>query len=299
MSHKTKGTVALLVAATLAGSFGVLSHYISFSIPLFYQMLLRNLTQLIIIVALMCIIRGRQKAIAKKDIKWFILRSACGFTNFICMYIAFTQISISTTYFLTFAASTICGYILGSALFGERIKGRGLVALGLSIAGLALVYSVSFQLSTIWYSVAALVAGIAAPGWSVFSKAISKTYSNLQMNFVDTAIATVIAFIITLGLKEQWVAIELSPIWIASFGFALIFLVVGFLIVYGFRYVEAEAGTLLLLFEVVAGIALGYLFLHQTIPAGSAVGGLMILGAICIQTYSGSGILHRTRHSRT
>ncbi len=299
MPNKAKGFIALLSSAALAGSFGVLSNYVSFTIPLFYQMWLRNLLQLIIILALMYLFKGWRKAIAREDIKWFILRSVSGFINCIGLYIAFTKISVGTTYFLSFAASTIFGYMLGSLLFKEKVSARGLVALSLSIAGLVLVYSVSFQLSTIWYSIAAIVAGIAAPGWSVFSKAISKTYSNIQMNFIDTLIATVLALIITFTLKESWVAIKLNPVWIACLGSALIFLVVGFLVVYGFRYVGAETGTLLLLFEVVVGIALGYIFLQQIISPRSALGGLMVLLGICIQTYGGSKIWHRTRHSHT
>lgn len=284
MTNKQRGVAALLAVSVLAGSFGVFSHYINFNIPLFYQMTARNAFQTSVLILLFLFIKNCKKPIARKDIKWFILRSACGFINVVGMYIAFTQISIGTTYFLTFAAATICGYILGSLLFKEEINRTNFVALGLAILGLALVYSVNFEVSTIGYSLAAVVAGIAAPGWSVFSKAISKTYSNIQMNLVDTVLALVMSLTLSLALKEQWVAIEQNSVWFATFALAFIFLVVGFLVVYGFRYVEAQTGTLLLLLEVVAGIALGYLFFRQTISFWDAIGGIMILLAVYIRT---------------
>ncbi len=289
MEGKHKGILALLAVSVLTGSFGVFSHYISFNIPLFYQTSIRNGFQLTILVLLFLFLRNQKKSIARKDVKWFLLRSGCGFVNVVGLYIAFTKISIGTTYFLSLAVATICGYALGTLLFKESINRRGLIALGLSILGLALVYSVNFQTSTLAYSLAAVIAGIAAPGWSVFSKAISKTYSNLQMNLVDTAFALVFSVTLSLFLQEQWVAIEWSPIWIATFALASIFLVVGFLVVYGFRHVDAQVGTLLLLLEVVAGIVLGYLFYRQTISLWDATGGVMILLAIYLRTRAKTG----------
>lgn len=283
MADKQKGITALVVASILSGTFGVFSHYINFNIPLFYQITVRDIIQLVILAGLFLFFDNK-KPIARKDIKWFFLRSACGFIGAVGLYIAFTKITIGTTYFLSFAASTICGYVLGSTLFKEHITKRSLVALALSLLGLGLVYSVSFQLSTVWYSLAAIIAGIAAPGWSVFSKYISKSYSNIQMNLVDTVFAVILAVACFFVLREPAVAIKLDSVWVASFALALIFLVAGLLIVYGFRRVDAQTGTLLLLVEIVAGISLGYLFYRQTISLRDVIGGFMIISAIYIRT---------------
>lgn len=53
---------------------------------------------------------------------------------------------------------------------------------------------------------------------------------------------------------------------------------------YGFRHVDAEAGTLLLLLEIVAGIVLGYAFFQQTISLQDAIGGTLILTAVYVRT---------------
>ena len=119
MTEKQKGVVALLLAALLAGSYGVLAHFINFDVPLFYRASVGNAIQLVILLVFYIALDSK-KPIARKDIKWFALRSTCGFVNSIGMFIAFTKISVGTTYFLSFAASTICGYLLGHTLFRER-----------------------------------------------------------------------------------------------------------------------------------------------------------------------------------
>jgi drug/metabolite transporter (DMT)-like permease len=298
MTSKQKGILALAMAAVLSGFFGVYSHYVSVDFPPVYQSAVRNVIQLIILAGLFLLPIGRRKPVIKSDWKWFLLRSMCGMVNAILLYIAFTKISIGTTYFLSFAAATICGYILGSSLFKERIGRQGLVALGLSIIGMSLVYSVSFEASTVWYSLAALVSGIVAPGWSVFSKAISKSYSNIQTNLVDTIFAAVASVALSLALHEKWTRPEWDSTWAAVFGFAIISLVIMILIVYGFKRVDAQVGTLLLLLEIVAGIVLGYAFYRQTMPVGSVIGGTMILAAIHIRIrgeHKPTAVHHRHR----
>lgn len=216
--------------------------------------------------------------------KWFFIRSTCGFLNVVGLYVAFTKVNIGTTYFLSFAASTICGYMLGSLLFREKLGVRGVVAVLLAIAGLGFIYSVNLNTSDLVYTFAAVAAGVVAPGWSVCSKAISKRYSNLQMNLIDSAIAFILSLAASLALQEKWVPIEFNSLWIASIVFALIFLPTGFLVVYGFKYVEAQAGTLILLLEIVAGIVLGYVFCQQIITFRDALGGAMILAAVYLRT---------------
>lgn len=298
MTRKQKGILALVIAAVLSGTFGVYSHYVGADFPPVYQSAVRNVVQLVILIGLFLSPIGRGKPVVKTDWKWFLLRSMCGLLNALLLYVAFTKISISTTYFLSFAAATICGYILGSTLFRERINGQGFAALTLSIIGLGFVYSVSFEASTLWYSLAAILAGVLSPGWSVFSKSISKSYSNIQTNLVDTAFAAIVSVPLCFIMHEKLTPIAWNGQWAAVLGFSIVSLIIMILVVYGFKRVEAQVGALLSLLEIIAGIVLGYAFYRQTVALSSALGGLMILVAIHLRVRNNHQptIVHRHRH---
>lgn len=283
MSNKYKGELAIFAAALLYGLFGVFSRLISFSIPLFYQQWVRNIFALFIILILIMFFRGWKK-LERQDIKWFVLRSTCGLIGFVGAYVAFTKISIGTTYFVAYASAAICGYLVGKFMFGEKLDKVSIISLIFALIGLILIYAVNFNTHNAIYLLGALAAGVTTPGWTAFSKKISGTYSNLQLNFMDALYTTLVPFTISLILREKWVPITFSLIWVEVFLFAAMFMVIGFLIVYGFRYVEAQTGTLILLFEIIAGVILAYIFFKETVPLQSLGGGALIILAIAVQT---------------
>jgi len=52
--------------------------------------------------------------------------------------------------------------------------------------------------------------------------------------------------------------------------------------VYGFKRVEAQIGSLILLFDIVIGIILGYLIFKESISFMAMIGGSLILVAIIL-----------------
>ena len=73
-----------------------------------------------------------------------------------------------------------------------------------------------------------------------------------------------------------------SQVWLLTGLFAVMFLIIGLLIVYGFSKVEAQIGSLILLFDIVVGILLGYLIFHEAITLPALLGGLFILAAMIL-----------------
>ena len=128
------------------------------------------------------------------------------------------------------------------------------------------------------------------PGWSAFSKKISATYSNLQLNLIDSLYAAVFPFAISLFIHELWVPIEFNALWISTFFLGLMFVVNGLLIVYGFSKVSVQTGSIILLFEIIAGISFGYLFFQESLSLMGLVGGSFIVGAIVIRSFNKESI---------
>ena len=285
MKDKQKGESALFSATILYGFFGIFSKLINFQLPIFYQAWVRNVFAFIVLGVVMILFK-KWKPISLKDNVWFFFRSACGFVSFIGMYVAFTKLDIGTTYFLSYAASIVAGYVLGIFLFKEKITRYGILAFVLSLMGLILVYKVDINSATFRYIVLAVLSGLASPGWGAFSKKISSTYYNLELNFIDSLYAAAFPFVISLFIHEQWVPISFTKIWIYTFLFGLMFIVNGLLIVYGYSKVEAQTGTIILLFEIIVGIILGYVVFHQVPPLGGFIGGGIILGAILLRSFN-------------
>jgi drug/metabolite transporter (DMT)-like permease len=285
MSDKRRGELSLLTAAILYGFFGVLAKIIRFDIPIFYQSWVRNFFATILLVALMVLLK-KGKRVERKDIKWFFLRTFCGFVSFISLYSAFTGVDIGTAYFSFYAATVVSGFIVGRMFFGERVKRTAIFSLILSVIGLSLIFTARYNTERIYFIALAFLSGLVLPGWNIFSKKISHSYSNLQCNVIDSIFAAILPLIMSLILHERWTPIQLNVVWAEIFFLGLMFVAVGFLIVYGFKHVKAQEGTLILLFEVIAGMLFAYLFFHEAVSLQSFIGGAMIMGAIILRNYT-------------
>lgn len=281
MNEKTKGKLAIAVSALLYGSVGVFSRLINFQIPLYYQQWVRNLLAVLFFGILLLITKDWKK-IQKNDLPWFVARSVCGFISFVTIYIAFNYISFSTNYFVSYAAALIGNFTIGRLLFDEKINRIKFVSLTLSIIGLYFVYTFTFEPGKSIYIAMSLIGGLTTAGWDTLSKKISGTYSNLQLNFFDFFSAAIIPFIISIILKEPWPIISFTAPWIATFFFCVMYIATGILMVYGFKRVEAQIGSIILLFDVVIGIVLGYLIFKESVTFTALIGGSMILSAIVL-----------------
>lgn len=285
MSSIQKGTISLLVAALLYGLFGVFSRVIQFKIPIFYQAWIRNIFVLLLFIIIVFITKSWKK-VHKGDLKWFIARSVAGFISFIGIYWAFNYISFGTVYFISYASATIGGFLLGKVLCDEKINKVKMIALGLSVAGIYLVFKESVRLENPFFTLVAFIAGFGNAGWNVFSKKISGRYSNIQINSIDTLFAFILPFIFSLYLKETWVLPTFNITWLATALLGMLFLTTGFLVVYGFKHVEAQKGTLIMLLDVVLGVFFGYLFFKEIPSFISVIGGGLILFAIVLPNFS-------------
>lgn len=275
------GFASLLSATFIYGFFGVLARVIGLNLPLFYQSWVRNLFQLFILGALVLAMR-KWVPVKTKDVKWLLLRTAGGLVGFFGSFIAFLYIPFGTTYFVFYAGSTMGGYVLGNILFHEKFNLKKIISLGLSVVGLLFIYSVSFDMDKSVYVLAALLSGFGTSVWNTFSKKISDDYSALQLNLVDTVLTFAATLSLSLILKESWVAPEFSVIWLAMILFAVMFIMTGQLMVYGFSRLDVHLASLIMLTEILFGVIFGYVFFRESVTPMTLVGGLLIISAIVL-----------------
>lgn len=279
MKNRLKGVGSLFLATSLYAFFGVFTKLIGYKLPLFFQSWSRNLFALIILLVIILYFRGWKK-VKRHDWKWFIVRSTVGMISYITSFISFHALTIGTALFVFYAGSIVGGFIIGKIFYNEHLNKVKVISVIFSIIGLYLIYSINVEVGMGLYLVMAIFSGIASAIWNTFSKKISGSYSNLQLNTLDYAISTGILFSISLLLRESWVMPSFNSTWIYSGLFTLFMLPTGFLVVYGFKRLDAQIGSIVMLFEVVGGIILGYLFFHEIISVTTLIGGVLILSAI-------------------
>lgn len=280
-SEKTKGIVSLIAATFIYGFFGILARTVGFEIPVFYASVIRNIASLAIL-AIPLFGKHLWKSIKRTDLLWFFTRSVGGFFGFIGSYFAFYYIPIGTAYFIFYGGSTIAGYFFGRFLFVEKITRIKLVSLILALAGLLLIYAQSIGGGNALWMGMAFIGGLGTGAWNTFSKKISGHYSDFQLNFMDFSFSFIFMLTFSLLFREHWVAPTLNMVWLANALFVVLFLSTGQLMVYGFKRLDAQIGSLIMLSEVLFGVVLGYLFYREIPSSWAILGGALIITAIVL-----------------
>jgi drug/metabolite transporter (DMT)-like permease len=273
------GAGAIAFSTFLYGFFGILTRTAGFTLPIFFMGWVRDLTGAVLILGPL-IALGKYKPVAAKDLAWLIARTGFGVLSFVSSYYAFFFLPIGTAYFMFFGGSVLSGFILGKFLFQEKLNRLKVISLILAIFGLLLIYSISINLGQAGYLWLAFGSGLMAAIWNVLAKKVSDNYSATQLNGLDFLIFGSITLLISLGLGEVWTWPNLTAPWLANAGFLAIFVIAGQLVVYGFKNLDAQRGSLIMLLEIVFGVLLGNWFFHERLSFLSMVGGgLIILAA--------------------
>ena len=283
MNQKLLGSFSILAATIIYAGFGVLSRIVGFSIPLFYQNATRNLFAVII---LGCIILLNKRGASWKKMTpyaWGIvcIRACMGATSFLLFFYIMNNMAIGMAYFLYYATNTIGGYFLGKLFFQEKITPIKWLAFVLALTGLSFIYSLNLTNVSPLLVGGAIVAGALCSGWFIIIKKV-KDYPSHQLTFLDLLIPIFLYTIASIILNEQWTAPQVTQTWIASFFYGACFIVTGQLVVFGFKKVEAQIGSLIMLAEIPIATFLAYLVYNETITLLTALGGILILIAMIL-----------------
>ncbi len=272
-----EGTLYLVTATMLYGLVGVFLKFIGYQLPLFYQ----NWTRYIVAAILILLTIRQWEAIKKHDYPWIGLRTFAGVCAFILFTVSVNVMQIGMTYFIFYGGSTIGGYIIGWLLFHERPTTLRIACLGLAFAGLGLVYGVGAQAHGPLYMMLAFLSGISTSFWNTASKKITE-YPATQLAFVDVALAVPIYFVLSAATHETWPITDVSTVQGASLILGVIIAATGILMVHGFRKLDAQIGSLIMLTEIVFVIIYGYLFYREIPTVLTTIGGLLIVIAMIL-----------------
>ena len=271
MSQILIGTLSLFGAAFLYGSQNVAVRLTGISFGPFLSTALRAF-----IVVFFLIWFVSWKKIQMSDWKWFILRAIGNVTGTTCVFIAINKLSVGSALFSFYAGLILSSGLFGILFFKEKITLIKLTSLLLTAFGLILIYSNQSKLIFNWYFIVAIIGGVGASLWSVFSRPITKKYSLKQLVVVDSAITVLLSMIISLSLHESWKMVQIDQRLLAVIylGFTQVF--TGQLVAKGFKTVDAQVGSMILLNDSIFGIIFAFLFFKELVPL------LVIVGGTCV-----------------
>lgn len=243
-----------------------------------YQAWVRGL----IIIAIMLpflLIGKRFRKIERRD--WPQVGVYFAFTLFtqVPLYYAFNTLPIGTAQLVFFAMFVIAAYIVGRIYLGEHITKVKLVSMILAFVGLAVVCGVSvIAFAPLGLALAALN-GVAAGGEISSSKKVSGKYSPALLIFWGWVLTIATHLPLSLLLGEAQPVPQFNEAWLWLFVYALVNAAAFWLVIVGFKYVDASIGSLIGLSEVVFGILFGALIFHEAITWSVGVGGILIIFA--------------------
>ena len=283
MNDKTKGAVIVALSAFFFGTYGLWSRLIGSQIDNLFQVYVRSLLILIVIIPVAIATKSLKK-VNKKDWKWIAVYTLSGALTVAPIFYSFNKIGIGSSTLLFYASFTIISFILGYLSFGEKITLTKIVSLIAALIGLSLIFELQLQQNFLLPALMAILAGSAAGIEVVFTKKVSNKYSALQLSIFTWAVIFFLHLFGSILIGERQLLPQISVAWLGVVGYAFASLAAFFFVITGYKYVEPAVGALTGLLEIVVGILLGLIFFAEPLTMQIIIGGLMILLAAALPT---------------
>lgn len=236
-------------------------------------------------LAVTILIRDRRLfAVRARDFWCFIGTGLCSLLFFsYCYFTSMDYLDLGTAAVLLYTAPSIV-IILSRFIFGEKLTGMKLAALGLAFAGCCLVSGVGADTHISARGLLlGLGSGLGYALYSIFARlAMNRGYGSLTISFYTSLLAA-------LGAAAVWGTGE-AALMLASPRNALLSLATAAVTFYlpyllytaGLEGVETGRASIMASVEPVVATACGILVFHERLTAFSACGTLLVLGAIAL-----------------
>ncbi|MGE5458766.1 MAG: DMT family transporter [Methanococcaceae archaeon] len=269
------GFFILLIAAFFFSLIGVFSKFIGASFEPFYQAWTRGFITLVIFIGF-GLVKKQYVKIEREDLKWFLINGAVASLAVAPTFYSFAFLHLGTALFIQYASIVLVSYLLGTLLLKERLTKVAVAAFLLSIIGLVLVFWGEIRLGSLVPTLAAIASGSFFSIYFVVSKKISSKYSSTEINTFGCVLIVVVNLALSLLLHENFNKHFLSIGWLANIGSGIAWVASTGLTILGFKFIEANRGSIVLLSEILFGLLFGFVLFGETLGTTALIGGLLI-----------------------
>lgn len=266
----------ILASAAMFGSYGVWSKIVGRGgFGVFFQGWTRSAIVLILLIPVL--IAKRAWYVKKKDMKWVAVSMAFGAATQVPLYYAFIHSTIATASLIFYAAFLVTAYLVGRLFLGETITKVKMLSMLLAIIGLALIFNLSLAIFSFLALAMAAVNGVASGGEVSTTKKSTDKYSSLTVSFyIWLGIFVTHLPLSILTHETQWRP-AFNEYWGAMLLYAVIGLAAFWLVIEGYRFVDASIGGLLGMLEVVFAVAYGLIFFNEHLTKTIVIGSALII----------------------
>lgn len=278
MTNKTKGIILVLCSAVMFGSYGLWSKLIGSGHGIFYPGWTRSL---IITIGILPFLLYKKQIvpIQKTDRKWMFVFLAVTCLTQAPLFYAFNHMDVGTATLLFFVTMLMTVYLIGFLFMGEKVTKVKIYSFILAAIGLYVTFSFSIAAFSLFAALMAIINGVASGSEVGFSKKLTGTYSSLYLIWLSWLVIAITNSIISIALGEVQYGFAFNSFWMYQFIYAIAGVLGFWLVIEGFKYVEASIGGLLGLLEILFSIGFGFLVFHEGISTKVVVGGILILCA--------------------
>lgn len=278
----TNPSLALITSGLLYSLYGPLTRITGESFGAITQTSIRSGLRILILLPIVLIFSKNLKKIDSNHWKWFGFIGLAAATTNIFYVLAITKLSMGTTMFLFYALGTVSAFIVGKLLYKEKLNAIKFVSLTLALAGVLLMFLDKLSLgSNLTYLFSAIIAGLSYGIYVSFSKKVSSDYSRTQMIFIIAAIEIPI-YLFSLSFFRE-VSTWDNPIsWLSNVVYAILIIINSYLIFYGYKHLEAQKASILLLSELIFIVVLGVIVYHEIPTIKEIIGSILILSSLIL-----------------
>jgi drug/metabolite transporter (DMT)-like permease len=265
-----RGALLVACAATCWSTGGLINRLVTTD-P-WTTSLWRSLFASLFLAAVLAAVRGRETFALWR--RWSVLAvAACMALSSTCFILSLAHTSVANTLILMSTGPYVAG-LLGWLLLGERVRPRTWLAMGVALAGAAVMVSGSYARGALVGDVLAIVMAAS------FATATVLVRRHPEISMAPAAVlATALTALLALPLAAPLATVPHDLALLAFFGIGQFG--AGFLLfMVGARFIPAAQSSLIGMLETVLGPLWVWLVLNEQPAAATVGGGALILAAL-------------------
>lgn len=224
--------------------------------------------------------KGEKASIPRAKMLLAISYSVLAAIAILFFVLSVQKTTIANTLFMSSATELIVAFLLGTFLLTEKLTSRKFVAIGLSLAGLAL-YS-----DALLGGNAGLIFGLLAGATTGVCNLLAKKLKGVDRNAVlrmQFGLGTVFVAILTLLFSAddivRTVTFEGAAVTVL---FAVILIIATHLVLYGFQHFDVNIASVVLSSQLAFGALIGFLVYREVPATHEIISGILIACAAII-----------------